>query len=115
MLKQMLEYSTLMMVPKDRLYVVAKVVTNSTRLRQNKLDMTLFDTISKVQILVKTVLFFIFLEIEMSVPQFISFIPKHVQTSHYNFFFIDTFFSIFLIGITCKSISIEYILSIFYL
>lgn len=60
MLKQMLEYSTLMMVPKDRLYVVANVVTNSTRLRQNKLDMTLFDTISKVQILVKTVLFFFF-------------------------------------------------------
>lgn len=70
MLKQMLEYSTLMMVPKDRLYVVANVVTNSTRLRQNKLDMTLFDTISKVQILVKTVCFY-FSEIEMSVPQFI--------------------------------------------
>lgn len=113
MLKQMLEYSTLMMVPKDRLYVVANVVTNSTRLRQNKLDMTLFDTISKVQILVKTVLFY-FLEIEMSVPQFISFIPKHVQTSHYDFFY-RYLFSIFLIGITCKSISIEYILSIFYL
>lgn len=94
MLKQMLEYSTLMMVPKDRFYVVANVVTNSTRLRQNKLGMTLFDTISKVQILVKTVLFY-FLEIEMSVPQFISFIPKHVQTSHYNFFFIDTFFLFF--------------------
>lgn len=60
MLKQMLEYSTLMMVPKDRLYVVANVVTNSTRLRQNKLGMTLFDTVSKVQILVKTVLFLFF-------------------------------------------------------
>lgn len=94
MLKQMLEYSTLMMVPKDRLYVVANVVTNSTRLRQNKLGMTLFDTISKVQILVKTVLFY-FLEIEMSVPQFISFIPKHVQTSHYDFFLSIPFFYFF--------------------
>lgn len=94
MLKQMLEYSTLMMVPKDRLYVVANVVTNSTRLRQNKLGMTLFDTISKVQILVKTVLFY-FLEIEMSVPQFISFIPKHVQTSHYDFCLSIPFFYFF--------------------
>lgn len=109
MLKQMLEYSTLMMVPKDRLYVVANVVTNSTRLRQNKLDMTLFDTISKVQVLVKTVLFLFFQRQKRASRNLFHLFPNMFKLA-IMIFFIDTFFLFF-----CLVLHVNlFLLNIFY-